>query len=220
VPHAHAFAIAACAALLAACTWASLDAIAPSTGADGSPPSAGDDGAAAAETPPPADPCAAAVTPAREWTFDSSVQGWSVETDTGVPATLTWTGAAGDPSPGALQADIAPAATDSGTVTGAWVSFVPESPLDLSGRTITAWVWLDSGDSPNLKTFVQTGDQYNWADNGTVHLFAHEWTCVAMPVSAPSYRQPNYDPTRAIKLGFEMLGLSPFRLLIDSVRYY
>jgi hypothetical protein len=223
VVRAPASAIAAAAALLSACTWATLDTLAPApAGVDGGAPAASVDGAGAEDgaSPSATDPCAAGIAPAREWSFDSTLEGWSVETDTGVPATVAWTGASGNPSPGALQADVTPAATDSGTVTGAWVSYVPSSPIDLSNRTISAWVWLESGESPHLKTFVQTGAQYNWADNGTVHLFWHEWACVSMPVSTPSYTQPNYDPTRAIRLGFEMLGLTPFRLYIDSVRYY
>ncbi len=223
-------ALAAAAALLGACTWASLDAI--TVAGDAGPQRAGPGGPAAdgAGDEAPASGASAGACSAsgaatataaatRQWTFDSNVEGWSLETDTGVPATLGWNASAGDPSPGALEADVTPAASDSGAVSGAWAAFIPSSPLDLSGRTLSAWVWLDSGESPNLKTFVQTGSQYDWADNGTVHLALHEWTCVSMPVSSPSYEQPSYDPSQVIRLGFEMLGREPFRLFIDSVRY-
>ena len=125
----------------------------------------------------------------------------------------------GDPAPGALQADVTPSSSDA-SLTGAWVRFVMASPADFTGRTISAWAWLDSGQSPHLKTFVQTGAMYEWADNGTIFLGTHQWTCLALPVSSPAYSQPAYDPTKVVALGFEMLGTEPFRIFIDSVRYY
>lgn len=221
--------------LLGACAWTSLDALAPTPGTVGSqaPPldaapetadavaSTDASGATdvATSTAPSTAPCTANVTAAREWDFDSTAEAWSLETDTGVQATLVWSGATGDPNAGALQVDVTPASSDASALTGAWVRFAM-SATDLTNRTISAWVWLDSGESPHLKTFVQTGTQYKWADYGTVFVTAHQWTCLTLPVSTPAYNQPDYDPTHAVSLGFEMLGSEPFRVFVDTVRYY
>jgi hypothetical protein len=183
------------------------DVAAPADGGDG-----GDGGASSLA-------CGAVESPAQEWPFDSDVAGWTLTMDTGVVGALSWTGSAGNPSPGALEVEVTSSAPDA-AADGAWAEY--DTPLgNLSGRTVAAWVWLDSGPSPHLKLFVQTGLQYTWADNGTVDLPSHVWTCVSMPVSSPSYTNgPNYDPTSVVRLGFEMLASSPFRIYVDTVRYY
>jgi hypothetical protein len=219
-------AVVVAAAPVAACAWVSLDAIAPLPGAiDAAPPpdAVPADADASGDDAPPISPsspaCAVAAAPVNQWTFDSSIEGWSIATDTGAQATLVWSAAMGDPAPGALQVDVTPSLSDA-SLTGAWVRLLMAAPADFSGRTISAWIWLDSGPSPHLKTFVQTGTMYEWADNGTLFLAPHQWTCLSLAVSTPSYSQPAYDPTKVVALGFEMLGTEPFRLFIDSVRYY
>lgn len=163
--------------------------------------------------------CSAVATPTQEWTFDSDVQGWTLATDTGVIGTRSWTGSLGNPSSGALEVAVTSSASDA-AADGAWAEYDATPLGNLSGRTVSAWVWLDSGPSPHLKLFVQTGSQYTWADNGTIDLAQRVWTCVSMPVSSPSYTNgPNYDPTNVVRLGFEMLASSPFRIYIDTVRY-
>jgi hypothetical protein len=130
--------------------------------------------------------------------------------------TVSWTGGTGNPTSGSLEVDV----TRIGTIyPGAWLEYL--APLgDLSGRTVVAWVWLDSGPSPRFKFFAQTGLHFAWADNGPVPLVPRTWTCVSLPISAPSYIGPNYDPTSVVVLGFEMLGSAPFRLYVDTVKYY
>ncbi len=81
-------------------------------------------------------------------------------------------------------------------------------------------MWLESGTSPQVKLFVQTGTTYAWADAGTVVLAPRAWTCLSLDLSAPQYNQPNYDPTKVITLGFETQAIDPFRLFVDDVRYY
>jgi hypothetical protein len=156
----------------------------------------------------------------RQWTFDSDVQGWWMSMDTGVQGRLIWSSSIGNPSTGALEADVTQGSVDAGHVSGAWAQYDMMPLGDLTGRTISAWLWLDQGVSPRIKVFVQAGPQYGWADNGTILLTSHTWTCVSMPVTSPSYNGPNYDPTAVVRLGFEMRGTTPFRLYVDSVRYY
>jgi hypothetical protein len=160
--------------------------------------------------------CNAASSPLKQWTFNSTTEGWALTNDRGVQANLGWTGSAGNPMPGALRVDVTPNADDGGALTGAW-AYYDMSSADLSNRTVSAWVWLDSGPSPHFKVYVQTGTQYVWADGGTVYLAAHAWSCVSLNVSSPLYNQGGYDPTNAIRLGFEMLGSAPFRVYIDTV---
>jgi hypothetical protein len=214
--------------LLLHCGWENLDAIGgpaaaafddaggvvdASAGPDDAPIA---DGVAALDGESGVLSCNLVANPLTQWTFDANVQGWTLAVDKGVQASLTWTGSTGLPSAGALRAAVTPNADDGGSLTGAWAHY-DMSSVDLSNRTLSAWVWLDSGTTPNLKVYVQTGSQYVWADGGTVHLRAHEWTCVSMAVSSPAYNQANYDPTNAIRIGFELLGPSPFTLFIDTV---
>jgi mannanase-like protein len=210
--------------LLPGCGWDQLDAIgaAPDALDAQSQPAATDseafDASAALEGSSPAggispSACSSAQLQVRQWTFDSNAEGWTVFSNTGVQPSLTWTRNTGNPSPGALQVDFAPSSPS-----GAWLRYL--APLgNLVGRTISAWVWLETGASPRLKVFVQTGQTYAWADYGIVYLSPHVWTCVSMVVSSPVYTGPNYDPTNVIVVGFEMLASSPFRLYVDTVRY-
>jgi hypothetical protein len=155
----------------------------------------------------------------QEWTFDVSVEGWTISAETNVDAGLTWTSAMGNPSPGALEVSVTPRKSDAGVTSGAWPQY-DVTLGDLSNRTISAWVWLESGPSPELKLFVQTGTQFVWADNGTVRPSPEAWTCVSLPVSSPSYNQEDYDPTDVVRLGFQLFGAEPFRVYIDTVRIY
>jgi hypothetical protein len=220
----------------AACGWDQLDAIASLQHADAEAEDATvEDAAATADVADDADTadtsdalpdsalkpspeCASGTASLQEWTFDTTIQGWILATNSGVKATLTWTGSTGDPTPGAMQVDFTPAPSDAGATSGVWIH-EEMAAANLTGRTVSAWVWLDSGPSPQFLTFVQTATDYAWADNGVVALPLHAWTCVSLPVSAPAYNQPEYDPTNVIRIGFEMLGAKPFRVYVDSVRY-
>lgn len=227
---------------LSACDWANIDAIAPR-------PVSGDEiadvalpvpGEEIAETSAPTDegldaansseglrdvssatsaPCASNTVAVEQWTFGTSVDGWALLLDTDVTATLTWTGSTGNPAAGALQVDANPAPSDAAVLSGAWLVLDQTPPSDLSERTLSAWVWLDSGPSPHLKAFAQTGTQWAWADGGTFLLTPNAWTCVSLNVSAPAYNQANYDPADVVRIGFEMLGPAAFRVYVDSVRY-
>ena len=232
------FIAAAAATAATACVWDRLDAIAAltSTGVDdastdvlrGAEASATGDGAAPgdattdASTPPDGPssaPCEPQASPIDEWTFDSNVQSWVASTDTGVQASLTWTDATGQPTAGALEFDVTPRASDSGSTSGAWAEY--EMPLgNLSGRTLAAWARLESGTSPQLKVFAQSGSQYIWADNGTIYLEPQTWTCVSLPISSPSFMQSDFDPTDVIRIGFETLGTAPFQIAFDTVVLY
>jgi hypothetical protein len=217
----------ALAAAAAACGWAQLDAVGPlpdlavlDAGAVDGDAVAVHDGADDSAAGDASSLCAPTATAALDqWTFDTTAQGWSYTFDTGVRTTLSWTGLLGQPSAGALAFDVTPRAIDAGGTSGAWLQY--DTPLgDLTGRIVSAWAWLDSGTSPHLKVFAQTGSQYVWADNGTVTLAPHVWTCVSLPISSPSYDQAAFDPTDVVRIGFEMIGTEAFDVVVDTVTVY
>jgi hypothetical protein len=166
-------------------------------------------------------PCNRSMSPLRAWTFDSDTEGWVLLPNSSVSGSSSVVLDAGDPSPGALEVEITSLPGDASTPNGGWVEYQAATPLgDLSGRVVSAWIWLEAGPTPNLKVFVQTGTEYTWADNGTVHLLPHVWTCVSLAVSNPSYTNgPSYDPQDVVRLGLELLGPAPFQIFVDSVEY-
>jgi hypothetical protein len=213
--------LAACAS---ACVWDDYDAVtSPQPIADAEPTDSGtlpetsdvgDVSTGPDATSSPA--CSVSSTPVQTWTFDTTTQAWGSYTDSGVSATLAWTGTVGDPSPGALSFVVSPG---DGSNQGAWIRY-DGSLGDLSGRTMAAWVFLDYGASPHLKPFAQTGSSYAWGDSGTWSLPAGQWTCVSLTFSSPAYNQPGYDPSNVITIGFETLAADSFELFVDSVVIY
>jgi hypothetical protein len=153
------------------------------------------------------------------WTFDSDVDGWALSLDTGVKASFAWTGSTGYPSSGAVEVAITPEQNDGGSPNGGWIQY-SHAFGDLTGRTVAAWVWLESGTSPYLQFFAKTGAQFIWGDNGTVRLHPQTWTCVSLPISTPYYSQPGYDPTDVVTIGFLFLGSDPFAVYVDTVTIY
>jgi hypothetical protein len=154
----------------------------------------------------------------KQWTFDATTEGWKVEDGAGM--TILWNDTVGWPTSGALEVDSAVNSSDAAS-NQAYIGFDESPSADLSGRTVSAWLWLDSGTSPDIKLFVQTGNIYTWADGGSFVLAAHTWRCVSLDVSSPEYVSQNgvYDPTDVLRIGFELDGAGPYRLYVDSVSY-
>jgi len=232
-----------------ACGWEEVDALLPApgggsggTGGDatapdgGSPPDRVPEGDSATSSPPDGGsteaassmddgtagdlPCNSSIAPVRAWTFDSDTEGWTFLTNPGVSGGLSWAADAGDPAPGALTVTVTAIPDEAGALNGGWVEFQATPLGNLTGRVISAWVWLESDTTPNVKLYVQTGTQFTWADNGTVQLQPRVWTCVSMATSSPSYTNgPDYDPQNVVRVGFEMLGPTPFEVFVDSVEY-
>lgn len=124
----------------------------------------------------------------KQWTFDATTEGWKVEDGAGM--TIQVNNNVGWPTSGALEVDSTVNSSDAAS-NQAYIGFDESPAADLSGRTVSAWLWLDSGTSPNLKLFVQTGNIYTWADGGSFVLAAHTWRCVSLDVSSPNYVSQN-----------------------------
>jgi hypothetical protein len=161
--------------------------------------------------------CMATGTPVLAWTFDTTDDSWILSSE-GADVTTSWSGATGDPTPGALAVDFAGLSPDAGGP-GATIWVHAEIPAsDLTGRTVSARIWLNGGQSPQFLSFAQTQTAYAWADNGEVRLPLGSWTCVVLPISSPVDAYPQYDPTQVVRIGFEMIATAPFQLFVDSVR--
>lgn len=158
-------------------------------------------------------PCAArSITFA--WSFDSDVEGWVLTLGGGQSGTLSHDASNGAPAPGALLVDVLSGPPNQ----SAWPEYM--QPVgDLSGKTLTANVYLESGTGIALKLYVKTGAGFAWADGGTVPLTLGEWTCIVLDVDNPSYNDGDYDPSEVVQTGFEVFGSAAFRVLIDEVAY-
>jgi hypothetical protein len=163
-------------------------------------------GGAGVDGGPPAS-CSQASTPTRAWSFDADLQSWELSG----PGTMAWTGAAGDPALGSLQVDWV-----SGTLTH---PRLVQSLGDLSGRILTAEVWLDSGAGATAKLFAQTGTRSVWADGGVVTPTVGRWTCLALDLDNPVFSHQQYDPTQVAIVGFELDCPGTCRVYLDQVAY-
>jgi hypothetical protein len=176
----------------------SIDASQPDTGAADLTPTND------ATTPP--SNCGPTGPATKIWDFATDVEGWDF-----ADGTMIWTGAAGDPDPGALQVD--------------WTGAAPVHPRrlqalgDLRGHVVTARVWVDPGAAVGVKVFVQTGNRDWWADGGQVTPPPGQWTCVTLDIDNPVFSRIQYDPTDVQILGVELQTASSGRVYIDQVEY-
>ena len=90
----------------------SIEASAETGPSDATRPRDAPEEEAATESGPSLLPCTATETPLMEWTFDASTSGWTLSIESGVQATITWTAATGNPSPGAVRVDVTPRTSD------------------------------------------------------------------------------------------------------------
>jgi hypothetical protein len=149
--------------------------------------------------------CQPAVS-ATTWAFDQTVEAWQLSLDGGTSGTLVWTGATGDPSPGALQLDV--------TISGkqAVRVLLEQTFPDLTGKTLYARVFLDSGSGVVVKPFVQTGASYYWAEGPAVALAAQQWTCLNLDFANPTTGGATIDPTDVRRIGVLVFGATTLRL--------
>lgn len=151
--------------------------------------------------------------PTATWSFASDREGWQVEADPGASGDLSWSGARGDPAPGALEI----AATVAGDVNNVRV-YLDQSPLDLSGKVLYARVFLESGAGVSAKVFVQSAGG-TWGDGQEVSLDAQQWHCVSFDPREPAVVTPGFDRTAVRRVGVFFFGDASARLYVDQVSY-
>jgi len=151
--------------------------------------------------------------PSAVWSFASDGEGWQIEADPGASATSSWTGAHGDPAPGALEID----ATVANGVNNVR-AYLDQSPSSLTGKVLYAHVFLESGTGVTAKVFVQSGASA-WADGDDVYLEAQQWHCVSFDPRDPSVVTPDFDRTAVRRVGVFFFGDASSRLYVDQVSY-
>jgi len=69
-----------------------------------------------------------------------------------------------------------------------------QSPdLDLSGRVLSAYVYLDTTTAVEAEIFLQTGNTLVWASSGRVSVPPKTWTCLSVDVDNPPTITNGYD---------------------------
>jgi hypothetical protein len=157
--------------------------------------------------------CEPAV-PAATWAFDKTVEAWQLSLDGGTSGTLVWTGATGNPTLGALQLDAT-----IGAVKQTVRVLLEQTFPDLTGKTLYARVFLDSGSGVMVKPFVQTGASYYWAEGPPATLAPQQWTCLNLDFANPTTGGATIDPTDVRRIGVLVIGATTLRLYTDYVTY-
>jgi hypothetical protein len=157
-----------------------------------------------------------------EYTFDATLEGWGLSTyddpsttnlgagvgDGGVPPTLAFQAAAGDPisGPGSLALTVRFSGLDQ------YVDAIVTRPapgVDLSGRTLHAMVRLVSGSFPNggVQIHASTGPSFVFGA-GTflppVAMPTGVW--VPLTLSLDAVTQPGFDPSEVVQIGVQFLS--------------
>ena len=171
---------------------------------------------------------------ATRWTFDNDLQDWTVSYSE--PASIagmtaaSWDAAAGDPANGSAKLDIAFSATSQK------LDFsIALSSANLSGKTLTARVRLDSGlsgDTSNpggAKLYVKSGSNYVYADGGWNNMDSSKgWVTLTLSVTSPSGFVQNpaqYMPSDIREIGIEFAtgssgsSYSTGHVHVDTVGY-
>jgi hypothetical protein len=156
--------------------------------------------------------CGPAV-PTVTWSFASTAEGWQLEADPGASGNLSWTGASGEPAPGALEID----ATVSGGFNNVRI-YLEQSPSDLSGKVVYARVFLESGAGVSAKVFAQTGVSA-WGDGQDVQLDAQRWQCISFDPRDPVTLTAGFDRTAVHRIGVFFFGEASSRVYVDQVSY-
>jgi hypothetical protein len=161
-----------------------------------------------------------AVTPALSYTFDSTVQGFSLQTyvDTGtyknlgalaadaaIPAnypTVTVNTAEGSPSPGSLQ--IVATFTDYQQYVEV---LIPQAMLNLTGKTIYAQAQVTTPFDGGAFVYADSGSSFVYGSGLGVGLQAGTWTPLTLELG--SVTTASYDPTDIVQLGIHIYSNAP-----------
>lgn len=152
--------------------------------------------------------------------FESTVEGFKYETyvpgdpmytnvggDEG--ATISWDGGTGqDGQPGRLKLEIP--FTGYNQLADIQLNL---SSTDWAGKTVRAYVQLESGFSPDASApggayiFVKTGSSYSWARGGNQNLpptSIGQWTRLTFPIDTPNQTaSDDYDPSAVVSVGIQ-----------------
>lgn len=148
----------------------------------------------------------------------------------------------GEPDPGSLQMDIPYGAASQYVSTGvdtrpAGMRAETDKGPDLAGKTITAWVRIESGygeaeeltTAPgNAKIYAKTGPTYVYGSAAVANLTeVGVWVQLTFKVSLPDYNadEEAYDPSDVREIGIQFdtnsasTTAAPAVVLIDTISY-
>jgi hypothetical protein len=179
-------------------------------------------------------------TPALSYTFDSTLQGFQLQTyvdpgtyknvgalaaDAAIPAnypTVTVNTTEGSPSPGSLQ--IVATFTDYQQYVEV---LIPLAALNLTGKTVNAQVQATTAFDGGAFIYVDSGGSYVFGGGSGVGLPAASWTSLSLDVDGVT--TASFDPTDIVQLGIHIYsdpaptdgGAFPsgsYTFLIDTVQ--
>jgi len=153
--------------------------------------------------------CAPAGTADYLGSFDADLEGFVVSGSGG--PTLTWTGAVGDPDLGAMELN----ASSGGAMQVRNVT----PPGDLSGRIMSANVYVAAGTAVDIILYVQSGSPAKWADGGTVTATVGQWYCLTLDLDNPVTTSASFDPTDVRVVGLDIQGSGDVQVYIDQFAY-
>ncbi|HEU5073173.1 MAG TPA: hypothetical protein VFU02_03355 [Polyangiaceae bacterium] len=155
------------------------------------------------------DACAPAGTQDYIASFAMDLEGFGVTGSNG--PSLTWTGLVGNPELGALELNAS----------GGGVMQVRNTtpPGDLSGRVMSANVYVESEAPVEIMLYVRTGATGKWADGGAIAPPVGVWTCLTLDLDDPVTQSVGHDPTDVRVAGVDIQGSGDYRVYIDQFAY-
>ena len=127
---------------------------------------------------------------------------------------MAWSDLISHSSPGALRADVSVHGFDDMN----YFRYFHESLGDLSGKTITAYIYLESGPFMIATIYALDADWY-WANGDWVTLSVGEWVCAALELDAPLNTTGSFSPTTILDVGVGFQGDGDAILVLDDVGY-
>ncbi len=141
--------------------------------------------------------------------FATDLEGFSV-TGSGGPA-LTWNGSVGNPELGAMELDASGG--------GAMQVRSQTVPGDLTGRVMSANVYVEGASSVDIMLYAQSGEQAKWADGGTITAAPGQWYCLALDLDNPVTASGLFDPADVRVVGIDVQRSGAFSVYIDQFAY-
>jgi hypothetical protein len=135
----------------------------------------------------------------------------SLVTARGSSASVTWTGAEGNPAPGAL--DFRNPAGGSAEL------FSPGLTGNLSQHVMLLNVQVASGSNVRMRLFVETGASAQRGRGAYVSPPLGQWACASLDFDNPATADPGYDARSVTGAGLEVEGSGSVEVYVDQIAY-
>jgi hypothetical protein len=129
----------------------------------------------------------------------------------GANSTLTWTGAVGNPSPGAYDFVI-PAGGTAEIYTASLTG-------NLGGRHMLLNVYVVAGTNVRTRLFVETGSQPSRGYGEYISAPHAAWNCASLDLQTPAVSDTGFDPRNVSAAGLEVEGSGEVEIYVDQIAY-